>query len=321
MTKKYYMGIDGGGTKTKFIIADETGKIRASYTGGPCHYLQVGYDGLEKLMRAGRASVIDAFNEDPENANCVPIGPEDITRCCAGCAGYDDVKADDPLIREAVQRGLGEIPLTLVNDCVIALFGALGGAEGICMIAGTGSVAYGYSKKAGFVRSGGWHHILGGDEGSGYWIGWSMLKEFGRQSDGRTEKTLLHERIREELGLRTDDELVTRVAEEWELDRTKIAALAPVLTELYDAGDPYAKKLTEKTAEELAAMAIALYRRSGFSKEKDGPVPVSGAGSIFRMEERLKGPLTEKLEANGMEWREPAGSPEEGAILLAMREG
>ena len=43
---KYYMGIDGGGTKTKFVLADETGEINESYTGGACIYLQVGFNAL-----------------------------------------------------------------------------------------------------------------------------------------------------------------------------------------------------------------------------------------------------------------------------------
>ena len=320
--KRYYMGIDGGGTKTKFVLADETGTIKASYTGGACYYLQVGFDALTELMREGSAEVIRIFNEETAFGDeDSPITKDDVTCVCAGLAGYDDVAADDILIEEAVRKGLGEMPLLLVNDCVIALAGALEGAEGICMIAGTGSIAYGYSKENGTMRCGAFPHLLGGDEGSGYWIGCALLREFGRQSDGRDEKTLLYDTVRDVLGLTTDDELVTRVVEEWKLDRTKIASLAPVVSDLCDAGDPYAKKIVGRAAKELSDLAVSLYRRLGFSEEKSGIVPVSGAGSILKMGSKLKMPLTEILEANGMTWQEPAGTPEEGAVLLAMQEG
>ena len=131
--------------------------------------------------------------------------------------------------------------------------------------------------------------------------------------------------MREVLGLNTDDEMITRVVEEWKLDRTKIASLALPAEELYDAGDPFAKDLVKRAASELAAMAVALYGRLGFAERcADGArkeaIPVSGAGSIFKMGGRLKDPLTQILEEHGMTWRKPALTPEEGAVILAMRE-
>ena len=317
---KYYMGIDGGGTKTKFVLADETGEIKASCTGGACFYLQVGFDALTELMREGAEEVIRIYNEEAAGDEA-PITKDDIACVCAGLAGYDDVAADNIYIEKAVKKGLGDMPLLLVNDCVIALAGALEGAEGICMIAGTGSIAYGYSKESGTMRCGGCPHVLGGDEGSGYWLGCALLREFRRQSDGRDERTLLYSRVRDVLGLKTDDEMVTRVAEDWGFDRTKIASLAPVVSELCDEGDPFAKNIVGQAAKELSDLAVALYGRLGFSeKDEKQQIPVSGAGSIFKMGSKLKGPLTEILEAHGMTWREPTGTPEEGAVLLAMRE-
>ena len=317
--KRYYMGIDGGGTKTKFVLADKEGSIFASHTGGPCHYLQVGLDALTQLMDEGTESLIAAANECLGAGSEEKICRDNIAAACAGLAGYGDVASDSELIKEAVAKGLGSIPFRVVNDCEIALAGALEGTEGICIIAGTGAIAYGRSDENGTMRCGGWNHVLGSDEGSGYWLGWSMLREFGRQSDGRDEKTLLYEKMKEILGIDADDEMVKRVVEDWGLDRTKIASLAPAAGELYDAGDPFAIDLIQRGAAELADLAVSLYQRLGFSKEKNGIVPVSGAGSIFKLGTKLMDPLTEILGANGMKWRESAGTPEEGAVLLAMR--
>ena len=50
---RYYLGIDGGGTKTKFVIGGADGNITGEYTGSPCHYMQCGFDGLERLIHEG----------------------------------------------------------------------------------------------------------------------------------------------------------------------------------------------------------------------------------------------------------------------------
>lgn len=232
---KYYLGIDGGGTKTKFTLATKDMEIINEYIGPACHYLQCGYDGLAEIMADGLAKVVAGAAEKAGAA----ITTGDIAFAFAGIAGFGDVINDAPKIRAAVSKGMGNVPFDIGNDCENALAGALGDRPGINIIAGTGSVGCGINEAGDYERCGGWHHVLGGDEGSGYWIGWNLIKEFQRQSDGRDEKTALYNAVRNTLSLRTDDQIVTRVVEEWNLDRTKIASLAPVCQMLYDAGDPH----------------------------------------------------------------------------------
>ncbi|MDO4177119.1 MAG: BadF/BadG/BcrA/BcrD ATPase family protein, partial [Bacillota bacterium] len=265
---KYYLGIDGGGTKTKFTLANEKMEVINEYIGPACHYLQCGYDGLSAIMADGVFKVTNGAKaaDGAKASDGSAITPADIAYAFAGIAGYGDVINDAPRIRAAVKDGMGEVPFGIGNDCENALAGALGNRPGINIIAGTGSVGCGINDKGDYERCGGWHHVLGGDEGSGYWIGWNLIKEFQRQSDGRDEKTALYNAVRNTLSLRTDDQIVTRVVEEWNLDRTKIASLAPVCQMLYEAGDPHAKAILTAAAEELAEFAIALYNRLGFSE-------------------------------------------------------
>lgn len=307
---KYYLGIDGGGTKTKFTLTSEDLKIISEYTGPACHYLQCGYDGLSRIMADGLQNVADKAG----------IKPDDIAFAFAGIAGFGDVINDAPKIREAVGKGIGSVPFELGNDCENALAGALGDAVGINIIAGTGSVGCGINESGDYARCGGWHHVLGGDEGSGYWIGWSLIKEFQRQSDGRDEKTALYNAVCNTLSLHTDDQIVTRIVEEWNLDRTKIASLAPVCQLLYDAGDPHAKAILTAAANELAEFAIALYRRLGFNaSERSEPIPCSGTGGIFKMGECIIGPFSEALKKHGMKYAAPLMEPDLGAVLLAIK--
>ena len=51
--RMYYIGVDGGGTKTQFVLFDEQGQALASYQKESCHYAQVGYDGLKDIIKSG----------------------------------------------------------------------------------------------------------------------------------------------------------------------------------------------------------------------------------------------------------------------------
>ena len=331
---KYYLGIDGGGTKTKFTVcraeepnasASPFGEIVGEYTSTCCHYLQIGFDGLEELIRDGVSCVCQIVRDNLE-ANASDFAPIDIDYAFLGLAGYADIVTDDPKIKAAVQAALKTfatedkpdgIPFGIGNDCENALAGALAGKPGINVIAGTGSVGCGRDEYGGYFRCGGWHHALGGDEGSAYWIAWNLLHEFQRQSDGRDERTALYDAVTKALDLPSDDALVTRIVEEWDLDRTRIAALSPMVSELAAAGDPHALAILADAAVELADYAIAIKKQLNFS----GDIPVSGTGGIFSIGPAVTDVFDQKLRENGMHYVEPLYSPDIGAVLLAIKGG
>jgi Predicted N-acetylglucosamine kinase len=323
---KYYIGIDGGGTKTKFLVgrviegtnadgSDAAGlEVIGEYTGGGCHYMQIGFDGLEELIRKGNLAVC-------ENAG---ISPNEVDFAFIGFAGFGDVESDQPMIDEALAKAFGDMPYAAGNDLENALEGSLAGAPGINIIAGTGSNGGGRNSAGEFDRCGGWHYILGGDEGSAYWIAWNLLKEYSRQSDGRDEKTLLYDAVNKTLDLHTDDEMVTRVVNEWQLDRARIAGLAPVVSRLYDEGDPYAISILNSCAKELSDFAIVLYDKLGFaedeeSKDEDGLVPVSGTGGVFSIGPAVTEPFDSRLREHGMKYVKPQFTPDMGALMLAIK--
>ncbi len=305
---KQYIGIDGGGTKTKFTMCREDGKILGSFVTSTSHYLQCGLDGMMEVITSGLSSL------DPDRSS-------DTAGIFMGCAGFGDVKSDEPLIRDAALSaveevyGKGKVTFSIGNDCENALAGALGGADGINIIAGTGSMGCGKNGGSDVLRCGGWHHAIGSDEGSGYWIGWRMIKEFQRQSDGRDEKTPLYGALKERLGIRSDDEIISLVVEEWDMDRTKIASLAPLCGELGAKGDPFAKEIFSDAVKELFDIASTLYRRLGF----EGRIKVSGTGGIFNMKEFVTNPFAEILDKNNMQYEDPLYEPDIGAVILAMK--
>ena len=270
--------------------------------------MQIGFDGLERLIREGVTAVC-------ENAG---IRPGDVAFAFAGCAGFGDVESDQPMVDRAMAAGFGDMPFAAENDSANALEGALCGAPGINIIAGTGSIGSGRNAAGRFMRCGGWHYALGGDEGSAYWIAWSLLKEYSRQSDGRDEKTLLYDAVNEALDLKTDDEMVTRVVNEWHLDRPRIAGLAPIVSRLCEEGDPYAKAILTDCAKELADLAIVLRGKLGFGDED---VPVSGTGGVFKIGPAVTDPFDHILQQHGMHYVKAATTPDMGALMLAVKYG
>ena len=88
----------------------------------------------------------------------------------------------------------------VVNDALVALVAGAGDAEGVVVVAGTGSIAYGRDASGRAARAGGWGYLLG-DEGGGFWIGRAALMAVVRQFDGRGPVTLLTPMILEHLEL------------------------------------------------------------------------------------------------------------------------
>ena len=300
---KYYLGIDGGGTKTQYLISDEKLNIIAEYIGPTCHYMQCGYPELSRLLKEGILKV----------CNQAQISPEDITSAFIGCAGYGDTEGDKAPIEEAVRLGMCGIKFAIGNDCENALAGALGGADGINIIAGTGSMACGKVNGSDAIRCGGWHHALRSDEGSAYWISIKLLQEFTKQSDGRHERTSLYNAVKNRLQLEDDGDVITLVVTDWDLDRGKIASLSPLCTELYDAGEPCAIAIVKEAASELADLAISIDRLLGHPEN----MTVSGTGGVFKMGDRLIQPLSKKLSEHNLTFKEPLYSPGQGSLILA----
>ena len=161
-------------------------------------------------------------------------------------------------------------PVHVTGDADTARYGAFLGAPGTVVIAGTGSVALGWDGER-FAYAGG-HGYLLGDEGSAYWIG----REAVRAALRFEEQTGGSELISRTVTLATGPDLDALIGEvnAHPADRGRLAALAPAITAI--AGhDPEARRIVRCAAEHLAALAESIRRRLG-------PLPVAGAGGVFR---------------------------------------
>lgn len=304
----YYLGIDGGGTKTKFSLCNEKGILICSIEEKTSHYLQVGFNGVTEVINQGINRICLTSN----------IKRNDIKYAFAGIPGYGDAVKDKQPIKEAVNKAMIDIPFSIGNDGENALAGSLCCRDGINIVAGTGSIGFGYNSQNNIIlKCGGWHQGIGSDEGSGYWMAYHLLHEFTRQIDGRDEKSKLYYKVKDYLKLEDDGDVISIVIADWKLDRTKIASLSKLVNELYDEGDKYAIDIINNAAKELAEIVITLYKKLDFHSKVD----VSYSGGVFNMGDKIINELKKQLSSYEINLIKPCLPPDKGSLLLALKNG
>lgn len=300
-----FLGVDGGATRTRFLLADEAGKaVARSESGGSL--LGVGEDeaialrvGEEARRLAGEAGI-----------------PMPITALCLGLAGA----AGRPKARERCANTLVQLEIArqvyLVSDADVAFEDAFGFGEGILLIAGSGSIglarAFSEAGDATLRRAGGWGALLG-DEGSGYGIGLAGLRAAVAGSEGRAPETHLLATFYEALDLGS-----VRALFEWSetADKPAVAALAPSVIEVAREGDPVAAGIVDDAVQGLVAHARALRARYFFASS---PPPVALVGGLVQDGGPLRSQVRRALEAEGFDVVVAPVVPVRGAARMARR--
>ncbi len=301
---KTYLSIDSGGTKTKYLLCDESGRFLATTTLATAHYLQVGLAGLTANLKTGIQAVCQQAN----------ITANDIAAAFFAAAGYGDIPEDEEKITKAAQVAFGSIKFQVGNDCENALIGSLAGQAGINIVAGTGSIGLGFDNEGQLFRSGGWHHIYGGDEGSAYWLACHLIQEFTKQADHRKPKTYLYHYLRDTYQFKHDSDILVMTIEQWNFEREKVATLAKDVYNCAKAGDEYCLDLYKQAANELAEVILAIKNTLTFQK----PIKLSYSGGVFQAGDLILAPLAAALD-DEFTVIEPLLSPEAGGIILALR--
>ncbi|MBA2354824.1 MAG: ATPase, partial [Acidobacteria bacterium] len=156
MSGPWYLGIDGGQTRTRAVVADATGQVVGRGVGGPSNHVEAP-GGRDRL----RAGVSDSVAAALQQAGLPVLAEIAFASVYCGMTGEADYKHEviAPLLRTSA--------LLVEHDAPAALAGATVGEAGIIAIAGTGSVVYGETSSGERARTGGWGYLFG-DEGSGF---------------------------------------------------------------------------------------------------------------------------------------------------------
>ena len=278
-TTPLVVGIDGGGTHTRAILADASGTVLARAEGVGTALKPGGESDAADVIQSLIAEVLaSADRSDTRPAVCG-----------VGVAGAGQERAAQALWSALATRRIAD-DVSVQADATIALDDAFGDDAGVLLIAGTGSVAFARAPDGRLERCGGWGPFVG-DEGSGGWLGRRTLSVVTASQDGREPESALTGAVLTALELESLDELIP-----WAAGATpaSLAALVPVVCQVASTGDLRANALVSLCVEELMLHVRTLARRCFVDERASVPVAFAGGllarGSLVRkrLEHRLK---------------------------------
>lgn len=238
---RYYLGVDGGGTKTEGVVVTETGEVVQRALVGSSNPNDVGRENMIELLCA--------FVRD--------LTPVDADRMdvCMGLSGLGFAGCKDELIA-ALKTADKVGNVSVCSDVQIALDSAYDG-DGCIAITGTGSVGY--------LRKNGEHILVGGggymidSSFSGYDLGSEALNAALSEMDGRGEETQITALVLNRAGA-SMNEIVKTV---YLKGKAYVASFAPVLFEAYERGDVVAEEILKRRMAELETLLLGVYKRYG----------------------------------------------------------
>jgi N-acetylglucosamine kinase-like BadF-type ATPase len=278
----FVLGLDAGGTKTSVVVLDEARREIGRGAGGPGNYRSAGTDGA-------LASVRHAIDGALAQAG---ISPDRIGAACFAMSGVDRT-VDRAVAEEFARAALPGVRTVICNDAVAAIYSGVGKAEGIAIVAGTGSIIYGFAPDGGSARVGGWGYRLG-DEGSGWWLAKQSLFAIAQAHDGRSAATSLTARYLAHLNLTAPEALIDwAYGPAW--TRDNVSALAVLTLDAAQAGDAVAMQIVQDGADSLAEGARVVADKLSMLH---APFDVVLVGGLFRSalyEAAMRRALTEQF--------------------------
>lgn len=272
--KKYIIGIDGGGSKTDFLLTDLSLGEVARLFAPRSNPNDIGIENSSSLLTENSIRLCEKAGIDRSEVAAVFAG-------IAGASSADYAKQ----MSDSLSWVFPHAKVSALHDGINVLYGAFPSGDGVSIICGTGSSC--------FVKKGRALHRIGGYGafdlcGNGYEIGRAALAHALRTVDGRDEKTLLSDLLAEKLGgdlLASLDKLVR-------MTKNELAAFAPTVFEACEKGD---KKAFEIIDANISYISELIKTAGGFFE--DG-YSVALAGGILESKissELLKSKLSPRV--------------------------
>ncbi len=289
------VGVDAGGSGTT-AACERAGRRFVSSRHDPANPTAYG---VERAVAAIEAAIADALQGQSPAA--IAVG--------AAGAGREAVAA---AMHGALARRFPHAKIAVADDARIALRGSVPEGDGIVLVAGTGSIAYGELGGAAY-RAGGYGFALG-DDGSGHAIGAAALRLLLRHYEGRVPRDAFLEAIEARLDVSSASAVLERVYGSAS-PIAAIAAIAPVAIERAGAGDRSAVKIVQAAAQELFELVRAVWRAAGCGQRT---VPVALCGGLLRENSMLTFLLETRI-ANELPLAEirKGGAALDGALAIA----
>lgn len=308
----YFLGFDGGGTKTDCVLADSDGNVLTRATAGPSNPLRAGYS-RAWFSLSEAADILLARQKITSNH---------IRGICAGIGGAG---------RPAVVRRLsgffrGSFPnaeIEVTTDLEIALEAAFSAGEGIILIAGTGSGALGRDASGRRERVGGkgpWFS----DEGSAFDIGRRAVQAVLLADENRGPATALSGRLFKHLQAGDWNGVLDQVSKSPD---AVFPQVFPLVAELAESGDGISREILSTAAAFLAALVASVAGKLGWLPARPSAtavreqVPVARVGGMHGRSKFLDDAINAELTKAVPSWKhvDLQMSPAEAAVRIAVR--
>src|SRR5208283_4266980 len=250
---RFVVGVDGGGSKTVALIADERGRIYGRGESGPSNYHNIGANA------AGRA-IKKAVKEAQTQAGLI----DKVLLTSVVALAAIDCTNDKKIAQRFVQKTKIARKNFVVHDSIAALYASTRGEPGVIVISGTGCVAAGINRHGQYARAGGWGYLID-DEGSAYDIGRKGLNYAFKSLDGRVPDTKLVAIFKRFFGVKNLEDALERIYSG--LTVREIAHLAPLVSKAAHT-DKVSRQIVNTAGVELAKLVCAVSRQLRMTNER-----------------------------------------------------
>ena len=303
----YFIGLDGGGTKTVGVLANREGQVLIRIQGPASNP-------NDRSPKESVAILTSMIHDLLEQGGLTEADLPHVS-CFGGIAGGINH-------RQTLLDGLhATLPtlgcLDIRSDVHILLTGEIPEGDGACVICGTGSACF-LRKNGELTRIGGWGYLLDSG-GSGYDIGRDGLEAALRAHDGRGKPTILAEGLASHLG----GEVQTKITEIYQKGKTYIASCAPIVFQAAEEGDEVAMAILRRNARSLAELIEAAWGwliRDGQMPETL-PVVMGGGISVGKAPAWQNEILAALDPSVPVSLQVSSVSPVFGAVVEAIRQG
>lgn len=298
--KKYFVGIDGGGTKSTVCVICSSGELISTFEIEPTNYTDAKKRQICDVLLELKSTLKETFS------------PIEMWSICLSGLGR---MADQVEFKKVLDANNLSEKIFVEGDALAALEGAIPDEQGIILIAGTGSIAFGKSETGHVFRAGGWGYLLG-DEGSGFSIGKKGLNAALQDFDGRGIQTALRAKFEKFFAVDSIEKSITHIYTSYS-NRGDLAKFAPFVFEEAKNGDEVAKSIVLQAAQDLAELVIAVCKKI----ENEGSTKLALIGNLFKETEILKPAFVQFLQNEDckVELAEGQFPPEIGAVLLGLK--
>ena len=307
--EKYYIGVDGGATNVRAVIADSYGNILgfSKEVASTPFFSKEMKSSLHDVLKKVIYDLFTSIHKVNPLIESISLGMTGL-----GIKGQTETE-----IKKIINELIKANNIRVYSDMEIAYRGAALDKPGILIYAGTGANCYGLDNKGQVDNVSGWGYLID-DEGGGYFIGVKALRAVYRAYDERGGKTILTEKIKEYFQEDDLKKLCFKIYSEDDINRNRIGLIAPLVTDAAKTGDKISKNILNESGFALAECAAALYKKLSYKL----PVDIYTVGGVFKAGNLIEKPFKKRIMyyIDSFQILKPVYPAVIGALLYAKNE-